>query len=550
MITRIVTQDLRGHSLDINPEQFTVISGPHGSGKTSAIMAAHLALLGYVPGEAKKGAAVMANCAGHTLGAAVEIDDHTIGRRWQRTEKGISETVKVDGQKAAGKAAAGMLNLVLGEEPRLFDGFAFWNLSDRETRKAILRVTAGDKADDLLDLDAVPRASLNKARANREAAEKALALAVQSLQDIPPTTGDIGKLKASIEQDRSTAAELSSRISAGEQADEERKRLMSCISLWNSNREGELNELRFEQETLEKGNPMPLPSIPDSIAPIPEWARKAIADLRDHLKKVGDHIGELMIDKITGTEINNAVKVQKAKEAISEREEAETQRTARRLTVSRRIGELTRMGTEARTAKGRLAKLPNSPTPQDRTALKGIQAKIAAANEQIDAATRRAQVEKMIATHKDAVEKARDIEERDKEKLKTAATTMADALMEGADLMRERAGTILPEGTLDVVSTEKTCELWWSRERDGQPFAVPRSALSGSERVVFDAAVAYAMTGDKGTAFIDAGECSNDALIALAPLATRCPCQVVLCRWTDSFIDLPEMEGWTEVALA
>ena len=547
MITKIGTKDLRGHSLTVELDKFTAIGGKHGAGKTSLIMAAHYALLGYYPGDDKLGAAIMANCSGDSLGVAVIADEHNIGRQWTRDDKGsIKATGKIDGVLASGKALDGMIQLALGGPPKIFDGVSFWGLSDKETRKAILRLTAGDKADELLDLDAKPREALNKARADRQAAEKSLANATSSLLELPQIAGDIGMLNAKIEEDRQALEALQANIAAGDQADEERKRLLSCIAIWDDSREAERQELQRTLDTMEKSGKTPRPIVPDSLAPIPQWVKDRLKDLLDYLDAKDDTAGFNMLEHILKTELEVEEARKKATLAGNEWDAAQREDGNKRVSLSRRIGELNRMGTEARTAKGRLAKLPVSPIKIDRQAAEGMATRIKENASRVEGATRRAQVERMVEQYRSQVEKCRETEETAKAKMQDASTAMAEALIAATGELKEKASKILPTGELGIGFSDEKIFIGWYRENIGM---VQRRSLSGSERVVFDAAVAHALLGENCTAFIDAGEVGNDALVALAPLAERCPCQIVLCRWTDSHIKLPKMARWKIVEL-
>jgi hypothetical protein len=165
---------------------------------------------------------------------------------------------------------------------------------------------------------------------------------------------------------------------------------------------------------------------------------------------------------------------------------------------------------------------------------------------QIEAATRRAQVDEMAEKQRQAVEMLTQAEEKAKSELNSAAVQMSQALADGCVELAERAGQILPDGNLAIIATEERTRLGWNRDGIG---VVMRNCLSGSERVIFDAAVAYALLGEGCTAFLDAGECGNDRLEALAPIAARCKCQLVLFRWTDSKTKLPKMNGWKTIEL-
>jgi len=529
MITRIVTKDLRGHSLDVELEKFTVIGGPHGSGKTSLVMAPHLALLGYYPGDDKTGAAIMSNCSGDELGAAVQIDGHSIGRRWNRSGDGkVSATAKVDKEKASGKTADGMIRMALGGSSRIFDGLAFWGFSDRETRKAILRLTAGEKADELLDLDAKPREALNSARAARQAAEKALANAAASLSELPSVAGDLGILTSKVDADRKTLNDLRTRIAAGDQADEERTRLLRLIE-GKPAAEAERDRLRAQVKSNAREKPKDYAT---------QGIVEAVQYALDALKK---DPAVAFLDPV-----NKAV--ERLAWTLAECEAAKSwpEQEKARDALQKAIGVMEQKVRDANAATVRIKSLPECPTKEDRTAAQGLETRLAATTEQINAATRRAQVARMVEQSRAQVEKCAEQEQSAKVKLADAATEMSAAIEGAIDTLKTRAGKILLTGALNVLNTADACRLGWHRDGVGY---VARQSLSGSERVIFDAAVAYALLGDGCTAFLDAGEVSNDALAMLAGISESCPCQVILCRWTDSKVRLPKMQGWKVIEL-
>jgi DNA repair exonuclease SbcCD ATPase subunit len=79
-------------------KNFSYFHGPNGKGKSTALNAIQLALLGYIPGTNKNKESIMSHSNGDLIEAAVSISDgeqdYMVCRRWERKGKEIEATVQ------------------------------------------------------------------------------------------------------------------------------------------------------------------------------------------------------------------------------------------------------------------------------------------------------------------------------------------------------------------------------------------------------------------------------------------------------------------------
>jgi len=134
-----------------------------------------------------------------------------------------------------------------------------------------------------------------------------------------------------------------------------------------------------------------------------------------------------------------------------------------------------------------------------------------------------------------------------KQNVQTAMDEATLLVTTAVDSLTERASRLLPSGSLYVHNEGDDFRLGWTMEDDR---TVLRGQMSGYEGVVFDAAIGRAIGGDEVTVFVDAGECSNHNLdLLMRHVKDHDDGQVVLARWTDEHVGVPDVEGWTKVML-
>ena len=100
-IGSVTIEGLRGTKRrTYNFDQATYLHGPNGSGKSTVLNAVQLALLGYIPGTAKKPADIMAHANGPEIRVSVDLvqDDGnviTVTRSVKRKGTGATMSVNV-----------------------------------------------------------------------------------------------------------------------------------------------------------------------------------------------------------------------------------------------------------------------------------------------------------------------------------------------------------------------------------------------------------------------------------------------------------------------
>lgn len=90
---RIVTHGFGAHDLDIDLSPRTLLCGPNGDGKSTALNALRFAALGYIPATGRTAAATATFLRGREMTVRLTLDsDHWISRTLRRKAKGGCET--------------------------------------------------------------------------------------------------------------------------------------------------------------------------------------------------------------------------------------------------------------------------------------------------------------------------------------------------------------------------------------------------------------------------------------------------------------------------
>lgn len=128
MIQRIMGRNLKSLEIDQPLQRLNLFVGSNGVGKSARADALTLALLGYIPGVAKKNGDILARYGtGDKMFAGCELDDRThLLRRYSRNEKGEVGQELLVNRRAAKKEEFAVA--LAGH--RVFDLQAFLDLSD------------------------------------------------------------------------------------------------------------------------------------------------------------------------------------------------------------------------------------------------------------------------------------------------------------------------------------------------------------------------------------------------------------------------------------
>jgi hypothetical protein len=129
MITKVSADGIKGLPKFEQPlSRLNLLTGQNGVGKTARADALTLAVLGYIPGSAKKNNEILSTYgAGDKLHVAFETEDRThFYRRFCREGDSVSQNLMLNRKKANAKEFAAAMAGV-----KVFDLKAFMDLSDR-----------------------------------------------------------------------------------------------------------------------------------------------------------------------------------------------------------------------------------------------------------------------------------------------------------------------------------------------------------------------------------------------------------------------------------
>ncbi len=147
----------------------------------------------------------------------------------------------------------------------------------------------------------------------------------------------------------------------------------------------------------------------------------------------------------------------------------------------------------------------------------------------------------MMAVHKDVEYIKRQIAEND-EAFKAAETTVeemsieldaakdrrCEALEQTTDALTEKMNSLLSGGGARIDIDNGKLFIGWKVE----DHMVPYLALSGGQKVSFDAALTHALMGKKdGVIILEAGEADDKRLKGIMNKAGKLDCQVIINSW-------------------
>jgi len=565
MITRIAATGFRGKELNVELGEKTVLLGENMAGKTTLMDAGTLAILGYLPGQDKK--RIFENASEDIMGVGATVNGTAIARSWGRNSNGsVSQAAQIDNKPVKPSSINDVIATTF-DGPPVFDCPAFFDQSPRKQRRAVLRLAADslDEVDTALDAEDSARKRLSTLREQAEAAEKNLSRLTARLTELPRPPGDREKIEADLKEQQDAHAELQKIVDQAAATDRTRKELQQAIA--------EAPKLTAERELLKKGYEAGKAKMEEidkeieakseagsvaSVGTLPARARQVIEEVLKGLDTLSGEILEAH-DEIQGyitglrelvpTEAQVTADNARREELLTEIRELRNAKGAIDREQKKRIERgsyIKRRLDEARTAQGRLDKLPQGTITQSDKTLTGIQTQIDTLQDQKEALSNW----QTVSTEADAArldrDKSKAEEETAKQSIKDAIEKAEALVASAAENLAERSARILPEGTI-AAADNGDFKLVWRRE--GKP-DVGRNSLSGYEKVMFDGAVARSLGGDTATVWIDAGECGNLNLFHALSQMSDAPGQVVVARWTDDEVPITNVpEGWKVVRL-
>lgn len=540
MITRVEYDNIRGLSSAVDLGARNLIVGPNGSGKTTVMVAIDFALLGLVPGYQKGD--MVANASGATLRAKVTIDGHTI-ERTLRQGKTLQERIAIDGGTPAdAKAAAPLLEAILGREPRLLNMPAFWAATDAEKRRMILKLRATPEVQAKLGQDEQQaRDAKNAATKRRQDAEAVVKRLTLSLAGIEKPTGNLGALEAESAGIEADLAALLDRIRAGEANDRARATMtatvadmpnlkVACEKAAAAVRDAEAAKTQWEARVAEIAAVEPRQEdrvdMPDALVESVQGVINDLTDLHAELPgwadKLAVQIGGVVATMESWLPDSEAV-------AGSRRAVADWIKTRDLAAAALRKAEnavrvaknddqhATALVVIAENAEKRLAPVGPGVDPHDVAARAGLEQRKSEIEAKLAPLRRIDAIEREIKSAEIAAERETAVEE-DRKTTLAAAIERQQAVVEGAvEDLALRSREILPEGQLGLNDDGRNISIYWQRGN----VHVQRCALSGGEQALFDCAVGHSLAPGALVA-VEAAEADDDrvgAMLAHFPTA-------------------------------
>lgn len=564
MITEVRSKGFRGsEEQSVTLGAKTLIVGENGSGKTSVIYAAQLALMGYIPGQDKKNQIIHSRNGGMTTGAT--INGHKVDRSWETTPKGsVTKAAMIDGKPVKAASVDDMLGLI-APSPTL-DINAFFDMSDRLRRQKTLELGAdpASVAKVIADEEKA-RTKLKTLRETKKNAMQAVERLSAKLAEMKRPAGDKEKIEENVKECEATANTLREQIAKSDAVKATRKRCQAAIAAREKitadmdDAKVLADELKAREKVLGKEYTEICGTLgrnADKMAEsIPELVKDEISEVIDTLTLVVTH------DADSKKRLGNAIDKLHTMTTEAGMPALDVSKlTTRMINVRGKLDvfpkKLARMRdtyvlnkrklTEADQAEKELAKLPESSDANEQKALTGITTRIDELRKGKEAII----AFDAISQECEAARIARDTVVADEgassQAVKDAVKAQSELAEKSFSMLTERGNGLLPFGSMEIINTDSTFTLAWNT---GKRVAL-RDSLCGYERVVFDGAVARAVGGDEATVFLDGGEIGNLNLSkACIHICGSDKGQVVITRWTDAQTVLESVGGWDTVSL-
>jgi hypothetical protein len=194
MITQVTAQGFKGLTFMQPLDRLTLFVGPNGTGKSARTQALTLALLGYIPGSAKKNEDILENFGtGDKFVVGFQAGKDLFDRGYVRSEKGVSQGFKVNAKRVAKDIF--IHHLTLAGRPVAFDITAFMDLS------------AQKKIDSIMDLYP-PETDINQIVADIEKSKERINKLEKDKKDAEGAAARLATSRAAMDMPTGTLAEL------------------------------------------------------------------------------------------------------------------------------------------------------------------------------------------------------------------------------------------------------------------------------------------------------------------------------------------------------
>ena len=554
----IAVENFRGITKSVELGEKTLILGPNGQGKSTVMHGANFAVMGYLPGEDKKG--VFANASGSSMGATVVGGGHTV-ERTLTAGKTLSERVDVDGNPGNKNSAEGMVRMAFGGKPPVRDVPGFFAATSSQQRRMVLQMVA-DAATlkKLTDDETKAREAKNAKTQDRQACDKAVKQLTKSLTERDRPTGNLPHLKTEratlkveiqAAQKRITEAEtciknygkIAGELAKGGDWKAKLEKATEDLTTATSVRDASMKAL---QEAAKPEAPVQAYAVPDEVVVELERVKRIVEEFRliDESTALRDEalgrLSKLIPDKIAAAAYHKAVAewtaIREGLKAASE-EIALAERTLKNAAAD---------GERSASLRKTLKDMGKAPEEADTTILQGFQTREKELNGLIEPLQAYQTLAGEIEKAKIEAEKALTEEETAKEALAAAVKAQQEVVESASELLARRSKSILPYGNLRVEDDGKDITISWAKS---PTLRVERHTLSGGERALFDGATGHSLDPE-AVIWIEAAEVdmwpgTETLLTVLEHLREVKDVQMVVMTCHP----MPEVEGWTTITM-
>lgn len=551
MLNSIAVSNIHGVSAKITLDERTLILGQNGAGKTTLLQGAFLARFGYFPGCNKK--EVFLHASGNPMSAEIEANGHVVRRMYVEKKGKVSENITLDGVPVQAREAEEEIAKAIGSN-LLFDMPSFLALSPAKQRMAMLEMVAShEEVETAFTEESQARVALTRLRQVCKAAEETVRTLTEQMLSVERTPGnleamtkehdelcerigDLKKRKESQAKDAERRAKLTATIAERPSA-EELARLEEDI-------EADKNLLAKQEQAVEDAERGVADAFMESI---PIEVEELLSDVCGFLLRLEDDTDaqnlRRRIKKIIYGRTDNKESVQalrNARDAVKVRRESLDKATK---LLAKRQADLE----SAQKATDELDALPSDDgdfSYDDQLA--GLEKRRTELNTQMQGFSEIKAISAQCEKAKITQEKAIGEEEAAKERLQKAVDGLSKMVDGARQSLIHQAASVIPYGALHIEDDGTAFRLGWEKETD---VVVYHSGLSGSEKIIFEAAVARAFAGRDCAIILDAGECSNKTLIDVAHhLSEKDTGQCIVARWLDDG-KVFSVDGFKEVRL-
>lgn len=569
-IESVEIDGVRGISGKYELSKRTLLIGPNGSGKSTIPVTIDFTLLGLVPGYQKK--ETFANASGETMRGVVKIADHIIERTLTQG-KTLRERIKIDnGTPTDAKAAAPMLELILGKEPPVLNMPAFWDATSTEKRRILLRLVADPETQATLAADEEKaRDAKKELTRQRQVAEKTVENLSKRLAGMEKPAGNLEHMRKEIKELSAQIRETETKVAEGQANDKARANLTSQIEKVADLSEKELPELDAKLEELdaeltqvrEQLDALVEPPHPVERVALTGRAAEVVGEVVQDLTRLACTLEDTAAEDESASTLCDSFKDMATRlgdllpsdEAVAEAQAMETaynayQQEHLRLVASQEVFtdriRLVKAQIEAGhqrvktalEAQEDLDKLGDGADQKDVAALNGMCVRRQELEAKVEPLAEVAMVQREIEAARLEAEQALSEEDQAKKKLQEAIDAQQAVVEQAAEELAKRSKSILPYGNLRLEDDGKDITIFWAKSKD---LRVQRTTLSGGEQALFDCALGHALAPG-ALIVIEGAEIDNANIVRVMDHIRDCEFQVLLltCHAPDV---VPE--NWT-----